>query len=209
MKNEKLTRPIPTNGTGSLKPDIWQGLDLTRHVNLRATVESVVAWYHRRAGGLILSGGTGCGKTHIARAILRACGGPLPILTDDLRSIRNAVFYAEPNLLADIRSSYGGGPGGEERIISACQWCTWLILDDVGVGYVKDESARWYEDIMWRIFDVRAENNLPTLLTTNLTPPELKTRLGQRAYSRLQQMLDEPGHFLNLFAVPDYRARKW
>lgn len=169
----------------------------------------VYGWYGRRVGAVVLSGGTGCGKTHIARRVLAACGGVHYRLTDDLRTVRNAVFYDEANLLADIRASYNGYSNSEDRIISGCQSTAWLFLDDLGVAYVRDGSQRWYEDLMWRIFDVRAENLLPTLITTNLTPPELKTRLGQRAYSRLQGMLGDPRNFINMFGVPDYRARNW
>lgn len=179
------------------------------HPRLHTVVETVVRWYSRQVGAIVLSGGTGCGKTHIARAILAACGGPFPILTSDLRSVRNAVFYDEANLLANIRASYNGYNSSEDRLISACQWAQWFFLDDLGVAYVKDTSQRWYEDLMWRIFDVRAENLLPTLITTNLTPPELKTRLGQRAYSRLQQMMGRPDNFINMFPIADYRARDW
>lgn len=176
---------------------------------MKAAVEAVVTWYARRLGAIVLSGGTGCGKTHIARAIFRATGGSFYKLTDDLRSVRNAVFVDEANFLADIRASYNGGQGSEDKIISSCQWADFLFLDDLGVAYVRDGSAQWYEDLFWRVFDVRAENLLPTLITTNLTPPELKTRLGQRAYSRLQGMLRQPSNFINMFAVPDYRAREW
>ena len=167
-----------------------------------------MAWYSRRVGALVLAGDVGCGKTHIAKAILKACGGQYAVLTADNESVRNAAFYGEPNLLADIRASYSDGGRGVDRIISTCQWAEWLFIDDIGVAYVRQESAGWYEDLMWRIFDVRAENLLPALFTTNLTPPELKARLGRRAWSRLQEMTN-PDNFVNMFGVPDYRARQW
>lgn len=171
-------------------------------------IAAVIRWYSRQVGGLVLMGDTGCGKTHIAKVVTTAAGGTAWMPAPDGRRVRNAVLYNEPNLLADIRASYGDGGREADRIISACQWARWLIIDDIGAAYVKAESAGWYEDLLWRIFDVRAENLLPMLLTTNLTPPELKAKLGRRAWSRLQGMA-RPENFINMFGVPDYRARYW
>jgi DNA replication protein DnaC len=84
-----------------------------------------------------------------------------------------------------------------------------LILDDVGVGHVRQESLPWLHDIYWRLFDRRAELRLPALVTTNLSLDELPGRLGQRGFSRLLGMMGGPDNFIDLFSVPDYRARGW
>jgi DNA replication protein DnaC len=168
----------------------------------------VAEWHSEPSGGLVLAGGYGCGKTSIAKIVLRAVGGPIPIIlwdTGQPESIRNAVFYSEPDLLEDIRKSYSGG--GEAGLISHCQRTKLLIFDDVGAGYVKEESQRWYEDILWRILNERADKR--TLITTNLTPPELQTRIGGRAYSRLKEMLGSSDNYVSLFNVPDYRGKDW
>lgn len=202
-------RPTP----GLLLADTWQGLDLTRHPDLRPAAATVIEWYNAESGAIILEGGCGCGKTHIAKAVLKASGGPFPVLrwleNGGVETVKNAVFYAEADLLSDIRQSYNGHSASEQSIIGGCQRARLLILDDIGVGYIKEESQRWYEDIMWRIFDTRATGNLATLITTNLSPVELKARLGERAYSRLQQMLGRRDRIVNLFGVPDYRAKDW
>lgn len=174
---------------------------------------AVIEWYNAGTGAIILEGGCGVGKTHIAKAVFKASGGPRSILNwlegGGVETVKNAVFYAEADLLADIRKSYSGTSASEAGIINGCRRARLLILDDIGVGYIKEESQRWYEDIMWRIFDTRASKMLATFITTNLSPVELKGRLGDRAYSRLQQMLGQRERIINLFGVPDYRAKDW
>ena len=208
--------PTPTTGRNlSNQPSLWpkdfQGpqIDLNWHPDLKAAVRRVIDWFDRESGGLVLAGGYGCGKTSIARIVLHAIGGPIPIIIWDgpqPESIRNAVFYSEPGLLEEIRHSYSDG-NGEASIVSQCQRARLLILDDVGAGYVKDESQRWYEDILWRILNERTDKK--TLLTTNLIAPDLKSRIGGRAYSRLKELLSTSENYVSLFDVPDYRGKDW
>lgn len=188
----------------------WTGpqIDLAWHPLLPQVVRRLSEWHKGTFGGLILGGGYGCAKTTLARVVLHAVGGPIPVIdwsSGRPESIRNATFYAEPELLEDIRDSYGSG--SETRIINQCRRAKLLILDDVGAAYVKEESARWYEGIFWRLLSERGQ--LKTLITTNLTPPELRGRIGSRAWSRLQEILNGPDNYINMFEVPDYRARNW
>lgn len=218
MKPQNSTPPIPTTGNGcSNQPNLWpkefQGpqVDLNWHPRLKEAVQRIIFWHSQPAGGLVLAGGYGCGKTTLARIVLHAVGGPIPIIIWDgpqPESVRNAVFYSEPELLEDIRGSYSDrASGSESSIVSQCQRAKLLIFDDVGAGYVKEDSQRWYEDILWRILNERF--NQKTLLTTNLTPPELQARIGGRGWSRLKEMLGSSENYVSLFDVPDYRGKDW
>jgi DNA replication protein DnaC len=196
------------------QPNLWpkdfQGpqIDLNWHPSLKGAVNQVIAWHNKPVGGLVLAGGYGCGKTTIARIALHAVGGPVSVIdweSGQPQSVRTATFYGEPDLLEAIRESYSGN--GETGILSYCQRAKLLILDDIGAGYVKEESQRWYEDILWRILNER--NDKKTLVTTNLTPPELQARIGGRAWSRLKEMLGSSENYVSLFDVPDYRGKDW
>lgn len=183
-------------------------VDLDWHPSLGEVTRRVASWHKQEAGGLVLAGGTGCAKTTIARIVLHAVGGPIPVIdwsSGRAESVRNAVFSSEPDLLEDIRRGYN--TGGEAHIVGACQRAKLLILDDVGAGYVREESQRWYEDILWRILNERA--NKKTLLTTNLAPPELQARIGARAWSRLKEMLGSSDNYVGMFDIPDYRGKGW
>lgn len=186
---------------------VWHNLEV-HHPEIDAAIRALVKWYDFPSGSLVLAGGYGCGKTSLARIVYQHSGGPI-IITDwnspRMEQIVNATFYSEPDLLEDIRRSYSGD--GEAKIISRCQKSNLLILDDIGAAYVKEESQRWYEDIIWRIFDNR--NNKKTLITTNLNPAELKARIGGRCWSRLQEMLINSSNYVGMFNVPDYRQKDW
>lgn len=186
----------------------WCGLEV-RHSEIDLAIRSIVDWYNADTpGAIILAGNYGCGKTSLARVVYQFSGGPV-MLTDWTGrgpvQFLNALFLSEPNLLEDIRKSYSSG--GESGVIGRCQKARLLILDDLGAAYVKDDSRAWYEDIMWRLFDGRGDKK--TLITTNLNPIELKSRLGGRCWSRLQEMLVRSSNVVSMFGVPDYRARNF
>lgn len=211
-RNE-TSRQTPTNGRPC--SNLWPKnattgpqISLSWHPDLPGVIRRLVDWYKQPYGALVLAGGYGSGKTTMAKIILHAIGGPIPVIdwsSGRAVSVRNAIFYTEPELLEDIRKSYSSD--GETRIIGQCRTARLLILDDLGAAYVKEESSRWYEDIIWRMLNDRAL--LKTLITTNLTPPELKTRIGGRAFSRLQEMLGGPDNFVGMFNIKDYRAKDW
>ena len=200
------------------EPEIWRGLDLTWHPELPNVIRRVVSWYNAGCGGLVLAGGFGCGKTHIAHEVyeVAAPNGPARRLPDvfdwsakHVESVSDGQFYKEPKLLEKIRQSYSDDGRGDREIIRDCQTTRCLILDDLGAAYVKDSSRDWYEDLIWRLFDARIDAGLLTLITTNLPPADLKIRIGGRAFSRLQQMLGSPENFVLMFDINDFRARDW
>lgn len=204
--------PGPKSKPPSAERNEWEGLDLTAHPKLREAVRQVVAWYGREKGILLLAGDCGSGKTHLAKVVYDKFGGPAFILdwtVTPVESVRNAVFYTEPDLFSDIRQSYGDKRAGqtEGEIVKMCQRALLLILDDLGVAHIKDESLPWAQDIYWRILDARAGK--PTLITTNLKIDQIPARIGKRAFSRLMGALGGEVGYVDMFGVPDYRFRDW
>lgn len=195
------------------QPDTWYGLDLTWHPKLRQAVKSVVDWYKRGSGALILAGDTGCGKSTLAKVVYEKFGGPAYVLdwsADTVESVRNAIFYAEPEMFADIRHSYdpaGKKQQSEGEIIKMCQRSHLFIFDDLGVAHIREESLPWAQDIYWRIFDARVSEF--TLITTNMKKSQLGPRIGTRALSRLMEAMGSEAGFVDMFGIPDYRQRGW
>lgn len=194
---------------------VWNGLDRDWHEEFDRAVKATVKWYQWDiAKGLVLAGDTGSGKTSLARIVYQAAGGNTPF-TDQQNgewvTARRAVMYSEPDLLEDIRSGYGSGDGAKKEagILRVCRMAQTLILDDVGAAYVKPESQAWYEDIMWRLLNERASGGRKTMLTTNLSPTDLKIRIGKRANSRLKEILAGAEFYVMMFNVPDYREKGW
>jgi DNA replication protein DnaC len=195
-----VATPSPKPNGNSSKPphDLWLGFDAYNE-NLKYAKRRVAEWFNEgwdSGEALVLAGGYGSGKTHLARVVLSTC---MPHMV---------VMISEPDMLANIRATYDGD-GTEKMIMGNYRRAPLLIIDDVGTAHVKDNSRGWLEDIYWRILDRRSEINTPLLMTTNLSLYELGQWIGGRALSRLQGMMGDNGNFVDLFGVDDYRTRGW
>jgi DNA replication protein DnaC len=146
--------------------------------------------------GLLFVGSPGVGKTHLAVATLK-------------RAIRrtgaHGLFYATPELLALIRSTYNSSTRSTEAdVIRPVMDAELLVLDDLGAERPTD----WVEETMNLIVNTRYNHRRATIFTSNypLAAPtgshveELKERVGFRLFSRLHEMCE----FLPLEGV-DYR----
>lgn len=159
--------------------------------------------------GLLFLGPPGCGKTHLAVAVLRHLIG---------RGFEG-LFFDFQTLLNKIRSGYDQASGtmDKEAYRSALD-AEILVLDDLGAHRVTD----WVEDTVTSLITHRCNNKLATIITTNLRDPEagdqrrsglqedihskyfLEERIGMRARSRLFEM----GKLISMPYVEDYRLKR-
>ncbi len=125
--------------------------------------------------GILLRGGTGCGKTHVSVAILRAV----------LERGFTGRFVNFQKLLMRIRESYEEGRGeGEASILRDLLEAQLLVIDDLGAERTTD----WVADRLYYIINERYESGMPLIVTTNCGEIELEQRVGQRTASRLYEM---------------------
>lgn len=152
-------------------------------------------WVNRRAvaaqfGGqatddsrnwLVFHGEPGRGKTGMAAAIVHA-----------LIEAKKPVLYTRlQDLIMAIQNRYGRDGGSDDaygddsadavldRVCSAPV----LVLDECDLEKLSDDRR----DKFQKIIDVRYNRQLPTILTTNLTPDGLKLRWGAMVASRIGQ----------------------
>ncbi|MEV6382017.1 ATP-binding protein [Streptomyces sp. NPDC051773] len=124
---------------------------------------------------LLIAGPTGTGKTHQAYGAVRA------LLTRGVRLRWEATTSAD--LHARLRPRAGHD---SERDLQTLARCPLLVLDDLGAA----KTSEWTEELTYRLINHRYERMLPTLITTNLPIPELRTALGDRVTSRLAEMTE-------------------
>jgi len=124
--------------------------------------------------GLMLVGPYGCGKTHLAAAILYRCA----------EFGVAGMFVVVTELLARIRTSYRTGDGKAEAVIDTAKSAKLLILDDLGA----EKASEWVKEQLYMLVNYRYEHMLPTVVTTNCNGAELEQELGRRTLSRLVEM---------------------
>ncbi|HMO53896.1 MAG TPA: ATP-binding protein, partial [Tepidiformaceae bacterium] len=120
------------------------------------------------AGWLVLTGGSGSGKTHLAAALANRrieIGQP-------------ALFMVVPDMLDHLRASYDAGEDdiGFEQMFEHVRNAPLLILDDIDTG----AGTTWAKEKMLQVVNHRFNLGLATVFTTTTRPQELDDRLATR-----------------------------
>lgn len=137
----------------------------------------VNGWEKAKAGGygLLLLGGCGTGKTHLACAIM------LELL--DKYACLYPRYYKVTEIFSAVRNTYQqGATTNEEETIKFFSSIQLLVIDEVGVQKGSESEKR----ILFSILDNRVTSNKPTILMSNLGPKALAELLGDRLYDRVR-----------------------
>jgi DNA replication protein DnaC len=119
-----------------------------------------------RSGWILLEGGFGCGKTHLAAAIANYCvdhGVP-------------TLFLTAPDLLDWLRASFEGSDDQFSDRFDEIRRVPLLVLDDFGT----QNATPWAQEKLFQVLDFRYVNNLPTVITSNLRLEEIEGRIRSR-----------------------------
>ncbi|NLE45657.1 MAG: ATP-binding protein [Chloroflexi bacterium] len=161
------------------------GLSPDKRANLRWAFEEAVEFAQGPEGWLVLRGGYGCGKTHLAAAIANACidrGDPV-------------LFTTIPDLLDHLRAAFS--PTSDVRYdarFENVRTVPLLILDDLGT----ESSTPWAQEKLFQIINYRYNARLPTVITTNHELEDIPLRLRSR-------IVDLGLSKIVSIAAPDYR----
>ena len=166
--------------------------------SLSEALEAARVFADHPAGWLYLAGPTGVGKTHLAAAIVG----------ESIQHGRNVLFKFIPNLLDDLRRSYG--PGGEQsfdNIFAQVRDVDVLILDDLGA----EVSTAWAEEKLYQLIVHRHDAIMPTVFTSRIAletigDPEsqITSRYSEAIVSRLTDAKVVAERYLS---APDFRHR--
>jgi DNA replication protein DnaC len=138
-------------------------------------------------GWLLLEGGYGCGKTHLAAAIANHA----------VEAGRPALFLTVPDLLDALRHAFSGPAGAFEERFDRIRRAPLLLLDDFGTQNATD----WAREKLFQILNYRYIDRMPTVITTNLTLEGLEGRIRSR--------LSDPELVTRVrILAPDYRRPK-
>jgi len=135
--------------------------------SLRIAFEASALFAANPEGWLVLHGGYGCGKTHLAAGIANS----------RLAENRPATFVSVPDLLDHLRSTYG--PDSlvtYDQLFEEIRTTQLLILDDLGT----QSATAWATEKLYQLFNFRYNARLPTVITTNLSIDDLEPRVASR-----------------------------
>ena len=114
---------------------------------------------------LVFQGGNGCGKTHLAAAIVNyryALKEP-------------ALFIVVPDFLDHLRSSFS--PDSKisyDQLFESVKNAPLLVLDDFG----KQTTTPWAQEKLFQVINHRYNAKLPTVITTNLSTDEMDNAIS-------------------------------
>lgn len=157
-----------------------------QHNSLEVAYNVAMNFAHNPDGWLVLEGGYGCGKTHLAAAI-----GNLRLAKGD-----PVLFITTPDLLDHLRSTYS--PSAEttyDAMFDRIRNAPLLILDDLGV----EKQSQWAQEKLFQLLNHRYMYRLATVITTNADLDSLDPRVRSR-------LLDLALIRRVIIAAPDYRT---
>lgn len=161
------------------------GLPPAKRLRLKFVFENVMNYAKNPFGWLVLKGGFGRGKTHLAAAIANY----------RINHGQPVLFVNTPDLLDHLRAAYSptADVGFDDRF-NQVRNAPILILDDLGT----QSNTDWAQEKLYQIFNYRYNARLPTVVTTNQELEAIEGRIRSRLVDhRLVQILT--------IIAPDFR----
>lgn len=155
--------------------------------------------------GIGLVGPVGCGKTHLAAALVRA------LTLDDGVACRFVEFT---HLLSDLREGFEQGRGAADVLADVVD-APVLVIDEMGKGLTTDWQMAVLDELVSKRYNAQVTtfftSNYPTERSERVAPTSrerfevttLEDRIGARMFSRLVEMCD-----IVAVDAPDYRKRQ-
>lgn len=170
---EERLEAILSQANVSTLPERWRNADFDRSIDGWEVAYNFARNFPNGGKGVFFLGKVGRGKTHLAGAIARYV-------------IENyyvpVIFRSYSEMLDKIKQNFDGDKKEVERLCNA----PLLIIDDLG----QEKWTEWNHEVLFRIINSRYETKSPIVVTSNLSPMELRENVGEAVFSRLYEMTD-------------------
>lgn len=146
-----------------------------KYEDVPSNIQSLVENIKESRKGIYIYGTCGTGKTHICYAIASK-------INNEKFKIR---VWSLPELLRYIKRDYDELNKGKDfentNFAQVMNYNGILVIDDIGT----EKMSEWVEETLYAIINRRYEDVMPTIFTSNYSPEELTSRLGDRIVSRI------------------------
>ena len=170
----------------------WEGYGISPRANMERNFDvcrDFACQFSRGGGDLLLSGGTGLGKTFLSACIARVVSeNGFSVVYDTAASVFSRFEDAK------FRRDDGGSEDADR-----CMKCDLLILDDLGT----EMTTAFVQSALYQIVNGRLMEKRATIISTNLAPEELGQRYGAAILSRI-----EGGYEILPFFGEDIRRKR-
>jgi DNA replication protein DnaC len=141
-------------------------------------------------GWLVFMGDTGCGKTHLAAAIVNyryEAGKP-------------ALFMVVPEFLDHLRSAFSPeSKVSYDQLFESVKTTPLLVLDDFG----EHSTTPWVKEKLYQLINYRHNSRLPTVITTQYSFDQILQGVDPAISSRL---VDKENSVPFNIMAPDFRG---
>lgn len=140
---------------------------------MRSTFRYCVSYARQFGPGspnLIMTGGTGLGKTHLS----------LAIANEAIQKSFGVVYSSVGSLVTKLENEHFGRESGT-GVMNSLQDCDLLILDDLGTEFKSSFSS----SAIYSLVNTRLLLEKPTIISTNLSTKEMVDYYSERFASRI------------------------
>ena len=141
---------------------------------------------------VMLLGQVGCGKTHLATAMLQGiirCFGPQGV---------TGLYTTAGDIIRSVKSSFGSDAKTVTQVYADLIAPHLLVIDEIGV----QSGTAFEHQVFSEVIDGRYRQHKPTIAISNLDVPGLKQSIGDRAVDRLR----DRGGLVCVFRWPSARG---
>jgi DNA replication protein DnaC len=165
-------------------------LSAEQQQNLEAALNLALRFAKLPEGWLVLMGGTGSGKTHLAAAIVN----------HHYQARKPALFVVVPDFLDHLRSAFNPeSKVSYDRLFEKVKTAPMLVLDDFG----EQTTTPWAREKLYQVINYRYNARLATVITTRYSLEEILEQAEVAISSRLvDHKISTPFNII----VPDYRG---
>ena len=167
----------------------WRRVNLLpeQRQNLEQAFRLALDYAKSPDGWLVLAGVTGCGKTHLAAAIVNYC----------YQAGKPALFVVVSDLLDHLRSTFSPDSKVSYQLFNSVKNAPLLVIDDFG----EQSTTPWVQEKLYQVINYRYNARLPTVITTRCSLDEIEDPIGSR-------FVDPKISMVFNITAPDYRGDK-